>query len=207
MKKIVMGLVVGMACMLGTAHAAMIAPDVMIQDVAQKVITIVKQDAGNKVENQKKILALVDAEVLPNFNFTHMTQLAMGRYWRQATPEQQKLLVAEFRNMLVRTYTNAFTLYRDQKIEVKPLTLDAADKDVIVNTSIIKSGGQPTSVNYRMEKMTDGWKVYDVVIEAVSMVTNYRGQFSTTIQQSGIDGLIKELGSMNAGAVKKADAK
>lgn len=205
MKKLI--LIVSLMFMAGIAQAEIIAPDVMIKKVAQEVLTIIKNDTGSKEESKKKILALVDAEVLPNFNFTHMTQLAMGRYWRQATPEQQKNLVAEFRNMLVRTYTNAFTLYRDQTVDVKPLKMAANDTDIIVYTRIIKSGGQPTSVNYRMEKISDGWKVYDVIIEAVSLVTNYRGQFSATIQKSGVDGLIKELSSMNSDAGKKADAK
>jgi phospholipid transport system substrate-binding protein len=205
MKKFIWIMVLSL--MAGFAQAESVAPDVMIRDVAQEVITIIKQDTGNKAESQKRILALVDAKVLPNFDFTHMTQLAMGRNWRQATPEQQKALVAEFRSMLVRTYTNAFTLYRDQQIEVKPLKLAATDTDIVVNTRVLKSGGQPTSVNYKMKKTADGWKVYDVVIEAVSLVTNYRGQFSTTIQKSGVDGLIKELSGMNAGTVRKAEAK
>ena len=205
MKKYLMAL--GIMCLAGVANVEVVAPDVMIKSVAQDVMTIVKQDSGSKAENQKKILALVDAEVLPNFNFTHMTQLAMGRYWHQATPVQQKALVAEFRNMLVRTYTNAFTLYHDQQIEIKPLKLAATDTDIMVYSRIIKSGGQPTSVNYRMERMPDGWKVYDVVIEAVSLVTNYRSQFASTIQQSGVDGLIKELSGMNADKVQKAEAK
>jgi len=205
MKKYLMGL--ALICLVSLANAEAVAPDVLIKSVAQDVMNIVKQDSGSKAESQKKILALVDAEVLPNFNFTHMTQLAMGRYWRQASPEQQKALVAEFRNMLVRTYTNAFTLYHDQQIEIKPLKLAPADIDVMVFSRIIKTGGQPTSVNYRMEKMPDGWKVYDVVIEAVSLVTNYRGQFSSTIQQSGVDGLIKELSGMNSDKLQKADAK
>lgn len=197
-----------MALYVGSVRAEIVAPDALIRDTAQEVVAIVKQDADIKAGNQKKILALVDAKVLPHFNFTHMTQLAVGKYWRQATPEQQKALVAEFRSMLVRTYTNAFTLYRDQKIEVKPLKMAAGDTETIVNSRIIKSGGQPTAVDYKMEKTADGWKVYDVIIEAVSLVTNYRGQFATTIQQSGIDGLIKELSGMNAGAVtRKADAK
>ncbi|MFA6202342.1 MAG: ABC transporter substrate-binding protein [Gallionella sp.] len=205
MKRILSSMVVGLSCV--TAQAEIQAPDAMIKDVAQEVIVIIKQDAGSKADNQKKILALVDARVLPNFDFTHMTQLAVGRYWRQATPEQQKALVAEFRNMLVRTYANALSMYRDQKIEVRPVKMNAGDKEVVVNTRIIKSSGQPTLVDYKMEKEADGWKVYDVVIEAVSLVTNYRGQFATTIQQSGIDGLIKELSGMNAGSVRKADVK
>lgn len=205
MKRILLSMVVGLSCV--TAQAEIQAPDAMIKDVAQEVIVIIKQDAGSKADNQKKILALVDARVLPNFDFTHMTQLAVGRYWRQATPEQQKAMVAEFRNMLVRTYANALSMYRDQKIEVRPVKMNAGDKEVVVNTRIIKSSGQPTLVDYKMEKEADGWKVYDVVIEAVSLVTNYRGQFATTIQQSGIDGLIKELSGMNAGSVRKADVK
>ncbi|MEI7456972.1 MAG: ABC transporter substrate-binding protein [Nitrosomonadales bacterium] len=205
MKRILLSMVVGLSCV--AAQAEMQAPDAMIKDVAQEVIVIIKQDAGSKADNQKKILALVDARVVPNFDFTHMTQLAVGRYWKQATPEQQKALVAEFRNMLVRTYANALSLYRDQKIEVRPVKMNAGDKDVVVNTRIIKSSGQPTLVDYKMEKEADGWKVYDVVIEAVSLVTNYRGQFATTIQQSGVDGLIKELSGMNAGPAHKADAK
>lgn len=207
MHKFLLEILLGLACMAGVAQAEIVAPDVMIREVAQDVATIVKQDTGNKADNQKRILSLVDAKVLPNFDFTHMTQLAMGRNWKKATPEQQKALVAEFRNMLVRTYTNAFALYRDQKIEVKPLKMAATDEEVIVNTRIIKSGGQATTVDYKMKKTADGWKVYDVVIEAVSLVTNYRGQFSTTIQQSGVDGLIKELSGMNAGTVRKADTK
>ena len=205
MKKYLM--VLGLLCMAGGANAEVVAPDVLIRSVAQDVMTIVKQDAGSKAENRKKILALVDAEVLPNFNFIHMTQLAMGKYWHQASPEQQKALAAEFRNMLVRTYTNAFTLYHDQQIEIKPLKLTATDSDIMVYSRILKSGGQATAVNYRMEKLPEGWKVYDVVIEAVSLVTNYRGQFASTIQQSGVDGLIKELSGMNADKVQKADAK
>jgi phospholipid transport system substrate-binding protein len=205
MKRVLVSMLVGLSCV--AAQAEIQAPDLMIKDVAQEVIVIIKQDTGSKADNQKKILALVDARIVPNFDFTHMTQLAVGRYWRQATPEQQKALVAEFRNMLVRTYANALSLYRDQKIEVRPVKMNAGDKEVVVNTRIIKSSGQPTLVDYKMEKEADGWKVYDVVIEAVSLVTNYRGQFATTIQQSGIDGLIKELSGMNAGSVHKADAK
>jgi phospholipid transport system substrate-binding protein len=204
-------LVVSLFLMAGIAQAEIIAPDVLIKDTAQDVITIVKQDKDIQSGNQKKILALVDAKILPNFDFTRMTQLAAGKYWRQATPEQKKALVAEFRNMLVRTYTKAFTMYKDQTIEVKPLKLAATDTETTVKTQIIKVGGQPTAVDYQMKKAADGWKVFDVVIEGVSMVTSYRGTFSSQIEQSGIDSLIKSLADMNAGAdngtLKKAEVK
>ena len=214
MKKFI--LVVCLSLMAGVARAEIVAPDVLIKSIAQDVITIVKQDKDIQAGNQKKILALVDAKVLPSFDFTRMTQLAAGKYWRQATPEQKNALVTEFRNMLVRTYTKAFTLYRDQSIEVAPLKLAATDTETIVKTRIVKAGAQPTAVDYQMKKSDNGWKVFDVVIEGVSMVTSYRGSFASQIEQpgnvsQGIDALIKSLADMNAGAangsLKKADAK
>ncbi len=211
MMKVLLKVVLAWACMAGLAQAEVVAPDVLIRDTAQEVITIVKQDPDFKAGNQKKILALVDAKVLPNFDFVRMTQLAMGKHWRQATPEQKKALVTEFRNMLVRTYTKAFTLYRDQAIEVKPLRMAADDTETTVKTRILKSGAQPTAVDYQMKKAADGWKVFDVAIEGVSMVTSYRGTFASQIEQSGIDALIKTLSDMNAGAsdvaLHKAGAK
>jgi phospholipid transport system substrate-binding protein len=211
MNKFILSGFIGLACLVNVAQAEIVAPDVLIRETAQEVISIVKQDTDIKAGNQKKILALVDAKVLPNFDFNRMTQLAAGKYWRQATPEQKKALVAEFRNMLVRTYTKAFTMYRDQTIEVKPMKLAAEDVEVTVKSRIIKVGGQPTSVDYQMKKADDGWKVFDVVIEGVSMVTSYRGTFTSQIEQSGIDSLIKTLADMNAGAsntaLRKADSK
>lgn len=200
-----------MFCMVGAAQAETVAPDVLIKETAQEVIAIVKQDSGTKADNQKKILALVDAKVLPNFDFVRMTQLAMGKYWKQATQEQKKALVTEFRNMLVRTYTKAFTLYHDQTVEVKPLKMAAGDTEITVKTRINQAGGQPTEVDYQMKKAPDGWKVFDVAIEGVSMVTSYRSTFATQIDQSGIDALVKTLSDMNAGAgnasQRKAEAK
>lgn len=201
---------VGLSLMAGFAQAEIVAPDVLIKETAQDVISIVKQDKDIQSGDQKKILALVDAKILPNFDFTRMTQLAAGRYWRQATPEQKKALVTEFRTMLVRTYTKAFTQYRDQTIDVKPLKLAATDTETTVKTQIIKAGSQPTSVDYEMKKSDSGWKVFDVVIEGVSLVTSYRGTFSSQIEQSGIDSLIKSLADMNSKATSgtlKAEAK
>jgi phospholipid transport system substrate-binding protein len=197
--------------MLGTAHAELVAPDVLIKNTVQEVITVIKQDKGIQSGDQKKITALVDAKVLPHFDFVRMTQLAVGKNWRSATPEQKQALVTEFRNMLVRTYTKVFTVYRDQAIDVKPLKMAADDTEVTVKTVITKPGSQPIPVDYEMKKATDGWKVFDISIEGVSMVLSYRGTFTSQIQESGIDGLIKTLSDKNThgsgGNVIKAEPK
>ncbi len=192
----------------GLARADIVAPDVLVRNTAQDVIAIIKQDKDLQNGDQKKVLALVDAKIVPNFDFTRMTQLAAGRYWRQATPEQRNALVSEFRTMLVRTYTKAFTQYKGETIDVKPAKVSPADTETTVRTQLLKPGGQPTDVDYVMRKSDSGWKVFDVVIEGVSMVTSYRGTFSSQIEQSGIDSLIKSLADLNAKAsTMKADAK
>ncbi|MBI2286370.1 MAG: ABC transporter substrate-binding protein [Nitrosomonadales bacterium] len=189
-----------MLCMAGVAQAEMVAPDELIKATAQDVLAIVKQDKDIQAGNQKKILALVDAKVLPHFDFTRMTQLAMGKHWRTATNEQKQALVTEFRNMLVRTYTKAFTVYRDQTIDVKPFKMAADATEATVKTAINKPGSPPVPVDYEMKKTANGWKAFDVTIEGVSMVTSYRGTFDTHIQQNGIDGLIKMLSDKNTTA-------
>jgi phospholipid transport system substrate-binding protein len=194
---------------LSVARAEGLAPDVLIKNTAQEVLAIVKQDKEIQAGNKKKILDLVDAKVLPNFNFEHMTRLAVGKGWRTATPEQKKVLIAEFRNLLVRTYTNAFTRFRDQTIEVKPVKIPAGADEVTVKTLILKAGTQPDAVDYEMEKTADGWKVFDLSVDGASLVTTYRGTFSEQVQQSGIEGLIKMLLDKNAAnnAANKVEAK
>jgi len=185
------------------AHADVIAPDALIRKTVDEVTAIIKRDKDIQAGNQEKILALVDAKVLPHFDFTRMTQLAVGKYWRTATPEQKQALVTEFRNMLVRTYTKVFTVYRDQIIEVQPFKLAVDDDtEATVKTLIIKPGAQPTMVDYELKKSPDGWKAFDISIEGVSMVMSYRGTFTTQIQQSGIDGLIKTLAEKNANSAE-----
>ena len=209
LQKMILG--VSMYGMLGTAQAELVAPDVLIKNTVQEVITVIKQDKGIQSGDQKKIAALVDAKVLPHFDFVRMTQLAVGKNWRSATPEQKQALVTEFRNILVRTYTKVFTVYRDQTVEVKPLRTAADDTEVTVKTVITKPGSQPIPVDYEMKKATDGWKVFDISIEGVSMVLSYRGTFTSQIQESGIDGLIKTLSDKNThgsgGNVIKAEPK
>jgi phospholipid transport system substrate-binding protein len=207
LQKMILG--VSMYCALAAAHAQVVAPDVLIKNTVDEVIGIIKQDKDIQAGDPKKINALVDAKVLPHFDFTRMTQLAVGKYWRTATPEQKQALAAEFRNMLVRTYTKVFTVYRDQSVEVKPFKMAADDTEVTVKTVIIKPGSQPIPVDYEMKIAADGWKVFDISIEGVSMVMSYRGTFASQIQQSGIDGLIKTLSDKNTNATDmvKAEAK
>jgi len=211
MKRLVNIVVVALLCIAGVAQAEMVAPDELIKTTAQDVLTIVKQDKDIQAGNHKKILELVDAKVLPHFDFTRMTQLAVGKYWRTATNEQKQALVTEFRNMLVRTYTKAFTVYRDQTIDVKPSRMAADATEVTVKTAINKPGAPPVPVDYEMKKTAGGWKAFDVTIEGVSMVTSYRGTFASEIQEKGIDGLIKMLSDKNANAanvaLRKTDTK
>ena len=191
------------------ARAELTPPDILIKNTAQEVLAIIKQDKDIRAGDKKKVLALVDAKVLPNFDFERMTRLAVGKGWRGATPEQKKTLVIEFRNLLVRTYANAFTGYQDQTLEVKPVTIPAGTNEVTVKSNILKPGAPAVEVDYEMEKTPEGWKAFDLTIEGASLVTTYRGTFSDQVQQSGIEGLIKMLVDKNAAnnAQHKADAK
>ncbi|MDO8925353.1 MAG: ABC transporter substrate-binding protein [Sideroxyarcus sp.] len=187
------------------ARAEPPAPDVLIKETVREVLDIVRADKELRAGNQKKMLELVDAKVLPHFNFERMTKLAVGKGWRVATPEQKQALQSEFRILLVRTYTKAFTSYRDQIIEVRPAKLDSGATEVTIKTEIIKPGSQqPIMVDYDMEKTPTGWKVYDLTVEGVSLVTSYRGTFADQIQQVGIDGLIKTLVDKNKAAADNA---
>lgn len=196
MKKLVR-IFAGLMFAIGIAQADVVAPDVLIRNTVDEVLAIVRQDKDIQEGDQQKIHALVDAKVLPHFDFERMTQLAVGRPWRTATPEQRQALVREFRNMLVRTYTKVFTVYANQTVEVKPAKLAADATEATVLTLIVKPGTQPIPVNYEMRKGGGGWKAYDIFIEGVSMVMSYRGTFATQIDQNGIDGLIKTLSDKN----------
>lgn len=192
------------------ASADMPDPDVLIKNTVHEVLDIVKTDKDIRAGDQKKILALVDAKVLPHFDFERMTRLAVGRGWRSATPEQRQQLVEQFRTLLVRTYTSAFTRYQDQTVKVEPLKMQPSDNEVTVKTQIIKPGEQPIGVDYEMEKTSEGWKAFDLIVEGASLVTTYRGTFNEQIQESGIDGLIKTLVEKNqalARAPLRRDAK
>jgi phospholipid transport system substrate-binding protein len=189
------------AVFLGTsAWAADVAPDVLVRDVTNEVLDIVRKDKDIRDGNTKKTLELVDTKVVPHFNFQRMTQLALGREARKVSPEQLKVLTEEFRSLLVRTYSKALTEYRNQEISFKPFKMDAAETDVKVRTDIKQSGGKPIPLDYYLEKSPAGWKVYDMEVGGVSLVTNYRGSFAQEIQANGVDGLIKSLQAKNKSA-------
>jgi len=185
------------------AWAEEIAPDVMVKNVANDVLDIVRKDKDIQTGNTRKAVELVEAKVLPHFNFVRMTQLAVGRHWREANLEQQKLLVGEFRTLLVQTYAATFTAYRDQAIEYRPLRPQPDETDVVVKSLINQSGGRPVTVDYRMQKSDDGWKVYDVVVGDLSLVQSYRGSFNSEVQKGGIDGLVKALTEKNKQLVSR----
>jgi phospholipid transport system substrate-binding protein len=177
-----------------------VAPDALIKTVAEDVRNIIKQDKDLQSGDSSKIYALVEQKVFPNLDFVKTTRLAVGRSWTQATPEQRDALVKEFRSLLVRTYATSLAQFRDQQIEYKPLAAGQSDTDVVVRTNVIQNGQHPVGVDYRVEKGADGWKVYDIVVDGVSLVTTYRGEFTERVRQSGIDGLIKALVEKNRGS-------
>lgn len=197
-----------LALLLGSAtlsaRAADEAPDVLARTTSQEVIALLKQDKDIQNGNLSKIYQLVEAKILPNFDFNRMTQLAVGKHWPRATAQQKQALVTEFRNLLVRTYATSLTTFSNQTIEFKPLTLKPDDNDVTVRSEIRQPGGQPLPIDYSMYKTAFGWKVYDVSIDGVSLVTNYRASFASAVRQGGIDGLIKTLAAQSARAGAQA---
>ena len=183
------------------------APDALARSVTDEVLALIRADKDIQAGNQKKVIDLVEAKVLPHFSFPRMTQLAMGRNWRDANAEQQKRLVAEFRALLVRTYTTAFTQYKNQTIDYKPLRMAPGDTEVVVQSLIKQPNGQPVAVDYNMEKTDNGWKVYNLKIEGVSLIENYRNTFNTEVQKHGVEGLIKTLSDRNKNAAVQVTQK
>jgi phospholipid transport system substrate-binding protein len=184
------------------AHAQSGTPDELVKQVSNDVIDSVKADKSIQSGDLRKVMALVDSKVLPHVNFTRMTAAAVGRYWRQATPDQQQKLQAEFKTLLVRTYAGALTQVRDQTVELKPMRSKPEDTDVVVRTEI-RGRGEPIQLDYRMEKAAEGWKIYDVNVLGVWLVENYRSSFAQEISANGIDGLITKLAERNKAAANK----
>src|SRR5689334_22925179 len=175
------------------------SPDALVKRVASETIGTIKSDPKVQAGDQQRIREVVETKLVPYFDFERITALAMGRNWRQASPEQQKQLVEQFRQLLVRTYSGALTQYRDQTMDYKPLRADANANEVTVRTEVIRSGQAPVQIDYGMEKTPGGWKVYDVIVGGVSLVTNYRDEFNEQIKAGGVDGLIKTLQAKNSG--------
>ncbi len=173
------------------------APDVLIKRVSEEVLAIAKTDKQIQAGNQERIMEVVRAKVLPHVNFQRMTQLTAGRYWREASPEQQQALTNEFKALLIYTYAGAVAQIRNQTLEFKPMRAAPDDTEVEVRTAVIQSRGEPIQLNYRLEKGPNGWKIVDVNILGAWLVQTYRNSFAAEIQKGGIDGLIKVLAERN----------
>lgn len=181
-----------------SARAAELGPDLLARNVTNDVLQIVRQDKDIANGNTAKVNALVEQKILPLFDFKHMTQLAVGKHWPRATPEQQASLTEQFRTMLVRTYASSLTSVADYKIEFKPFRAAAGDSEVTVSTEVSKPGAPPIPIDYRLEKSgNNGWKVFDVIVDNVSLVTVYRNSFNSEVRKGGIDGLIAALTRRN----------
>lgn len=198
----------GSLLVAATVMAQEVAPDVLVKTVTNEVLDIVRQDKEIQSGNTKKAIELVETKLLGHFNFTRMTQLALARDWRQASAAQQKILTDEFHSLLVRTYSKALTEYKNQTVDFKPFSMKAGETDVRVRTEIKQSGaGKNIALDYYLEKSGAGWKVYDIEVGGISLVTNYRDSFAAEVRNNGIDGLIKSLQAKNksgeATSVKK----
>ena len=192
------------ALALPQAYAADEAPDALIKRVSSEVLDKIKIDKSVQAGDMTKVIELVDSQIMPNVNFTRMTASAVGRTWRQATPEQQKKLQDEFKTLLIRTYSGALAQVKDQTVNVKPLRAAAADTEVVVRTEVL-GRGDPIQLDYRLEKAATGWKIYDLNVLGVWLVETYRTQFAQEINAKGIDGLIASLSERNkTNAAKKS---
>ena len=192
LRKLVTGLSALM--LMASTAIAQTAPDVLVKNTVNEVLSVIKTTRDKRVLGE-----VVEKKVLPNFDFQAMTRYAVGKYWREATPAQQRALENAFRELLVTTYTTALTQssLTDQSVEVRPVTLRPADDDVTVKTLVKDASSKPIAIDYRLAKVGSAWKVYDVTVENLSLVTNYRGSFNSEIGRSGIDGLIKALQEKN----------
>ena len=178
------------------------APDVLIMRISTDVLDSVKADKSIQAGDVQKVIVLVDAKVMPSVNFKRMTASAVGKFWRQATPEQQQRLQDEFKTLLIRTYSGALAQVKDQTVQLKPMRNKPEDDEVVVRTEV-RGKGEPVVLDYRLEKSTGGWKIYDVNVLGVWLVENYRNSFAQEIGASGIDGLIGKLAEKNKAASGK----
>jgi len=181
----------------GTANAALSAPDALVKTLSEDVLASIRKDPSLQSGDIARLNALVDEKVLPYVNFEKMTRLAVGRSWRDATAEQRQALTREFRSLLVRTYAGAVSTAKDYQVQMKPFRAEPAETDVTVRTQAVPARGEPIQLDYRLEKTSAGWKIYDVNVLGVWLVENYRNTFASEINRGGIDGLIKSLVDRN----------
>jgi len=177
-----------------------LGPEDLVKKITQDVLDTIKSDKQLAAGDRQKAIKLAEEKILPHVDFEEATRLAVARGWKEATPEQRKKLVAEFRNMLVRTYSNAISAYEGQTMKVMPVRMKPGDTDATVHNQFIRPGAKPVLVDYAMRKTEKGWKIYDIVVEGVSLVLTYRSEFDAVVKQDGIDGLIKRLSQKNTPA-------
>jgi len=191
----------GALALAATAWAQQdIAPDQLVQKITDEVLAAIKSDKQLAAGDKQKAVKLAEEKVLPYIDFDQATRLAVGRAWSQASPEQKKRLVGEFRNMLVRTYSNAISTYEGQTLKVLPARGKQDPEETVVRTQFVRAGGQPLPIDFSMRKTDQGWKVFDITVEGVSLVLTYRSEFDAVVKQQGIEGLIKALASKNTPA-------
>ncbi|KGF81441.1 signal peptide protein [Massilia sp. JS1662] len=195
------------AVLVAPARAAVEAPDALVKRVSTDVIESVKADKDIQAGNSKKIMDLVNSKILPYVDSDKMTAQAAGRFWRQATPEQQKQLAAEFRTLLVYTYAGALSQIKNETIEFKPFRADPADTEVEVKSQVNLTRGEPITLNYRLAKGPQGWKIFDLNVLGAWLVETYKSTFASEIGKNGIDGLIKKLHDRNEQLANKPLAK
>ncbi len=190
--------ILGAAFLSGAAFAqADAAPDVLVKTIAEDVLAEIKADKDIQAGNLGKVNGLVETKILPHVNFARMTSLAVGRNWSKATPEQQKALQNEFRGLLTRTYAGALAAAKDAQIQMRPMRSAPDDTEVVVRSQVLQRQGEPIQLDYRMEKLPAGWKIYDVNVLGVWLVETYKASFAQEIDKNGIDGLIKTLAERN----------
>jgi phospholipid transport system substrate-binding protein len=188
------------------AQSEIQAPDLLVKNVTLEVVDIIKKDKDIQKGDRKKVVALIEAKVLPHFNFQAMTASAVGRNWDKANADQKSRLMEEFKTLLVRTYSSALASYSNQKFDFRPLRAKPTDTDVTVYVRILQSGSEPVTIDYDMEKRPGGWKVWDVRVGGISLVANYRTEFDNLIRESGVEGLIKALYAKNNSQAQPAVA-
>lgn len=190
------GLLIGL-CSPMTASTETATPEALVRDTSSRMLVALKQEKDVIEQDQGRLYDLVAEIVLPYFDFQRMSRLALGKYWRKATPEQQQRFVEQFRVMLIRTYGNALVEYSDETIVYLPVLAKQNAKVVTIRTEIELAGGMPLQIHYDMFNSSAGWKVYDIAINGVSLVTNYRTTFGSIVRKSGMDDLIKQLAARN----------
>jgi len=191
----------------GVATAQQTPPDELVRTISQGVLDDIKADRTLQTGDIDRLNSLVDRRVMPHINFSRMTSLAVGRNWRSASPDQQKVLMAEFRRLLLLTYADAMRQVTDTSIQIRPLRAKPDDEEVIVRTQVLRPGKESIQLDYRLEKSTSGWRIYDINVLGLWLVEHYRNQFAQVVSASGIDGLIRSMQDKNQSLMASASGR